>query len=170
MAALPPLQARRYHVEVITDQYMLAGVLEPFGSLMNYLNHPERKTFQFKEVTASALEAANVVRSFQADSLWLYRERIILLRPLETLSSDTIQLLPTKEKLRVLLPRFIVQATFHRGLDTAVGDMFDSISGHWAIATEAQIYAFQPSPAPLFHEARQLLINRAYIQAYIAVK
>jgi len=170
MSSLPPLQARHYNVEMVTAQYLLSGKLEPFGALMIYLNHPERVTFLVRDVTATALDAANVAHVFHTDELWVYRRDISLLHPRETLSPSTMQLLPAKEKVRLVLPRFVVQATVYRGTDTAVGDMFDALSGYWIMATETQIFPLQPVAAPVFREAHQLLINRAYVQSYQVLK
>jgi hypothetical protein len=164
------LQTRHYSVEILTEHYFFTAALEPPGMLQNYLNHPDRTTLTFKQVTASALDPGSKLATFQAEELWLRRDEIAALKFIDKLSSATMQLLPKKEKLRVFLPRFVVQAVFRCGVDTTVKDIFDSMTSYWAPATEALVYPLQPGAAQAFHEAELLLINRQHIRMYQPVK
>ena len=164
------LQTRHYQVEILTEHYFIAAALEPAGMLQNYLNHPDRITLVFKQVTATALDQGSKLATFQADELWLRRDEIAAVRFIEKLSPGTMQLLPRKEKLRVFLPRFIVQAVFRCGVDTGIGDIFDAMTSYWAPATDALVYPLLPCASPVFHEAASLLVNRRHVRFYQPVK
>ena len=164
------LQTRHYAVEILTEHYLISAALEPPGMLMNYLNHPDRTTLQFKQVTATALDPGGKLPTFQAEELWLRRDEMAALRFVDMVSPSTMPLLPRKEKLRVFLPRFLVQAVFRCGTDTAVGDIFDSMTSYWAPATEARVHPLLPCACPVFSEAAQLLVNRRQIRFYQPIK
>jgi len=164
------LQSRHYSVEILTEHYFFVAALEPPGMLQNYLNHPDRTTLTFKQVTATAFDQGSKLATFQSEELWLRRDEITALRFIDKLSSGTMQLLPKKEKLRVFLPRFVVQAIFRCGVDTSVKDIFDAMTSYWAPATDALVYPLLASAAPAFHEAEMLLVNRRHIRMYQPVK
>ncbi|HEY4581008.1 MAG TPA: hypothetical protein VIG89_08230, partial [Candidatus Acidoferrales bacterium] len=104
--SLPTLEVRHYRVELITDHYLLAGLLEPFGTLMTYLNNPERKTVHLKNVSISALDVTSTVNTFVLEELWMRREEIMMILLLDPVSPATVPLLPFREKLRVFTERF----------------------------------------------------------------
>jgi hypothetical protein len=164
------LQTRHYAVELLTEHYFFAAALEPLGMLVNYLNHPDRTTYQFKQVAASALDAGSKLPAFQADELWLRRDEIVAIRFVDGLSAGTLPLLPRKEKLRVFLTRFVVQAVFRCGTDTSVGDIFDAMTSYWAPATEVRVHPLAACACPVFAEAGLLLVNRRHIRFYQPIK
>jgi hypothetical protein len=163
-------ETKHYAIELLTEQVLIAGTLELPGMLLNYLNHPDRATLQFKQATATALDAGSKLAAWQSEVLWVRRDEILAIRFVEPVSQDTMQLLPRKEKLRVFLPRFVVQAVFRCGVDTSVGDLFDTMTSYWAPATDALVYASLPCAAPVFSSAQFLLINRRRLLAYQPVK
>jgi hypothetical protein len=164
------LSTRHYSVEVLTEHYLFSAALEPPGMLLNYLNHPDRTTFQFKQVTATALDSGSKLAAFPADELWLRRDEIVAIHFKAPLSAGTLPLLPRKEKLRVFLTRFVVQAVFRCGTDTIVGDIFDTMTSYWAPATEARVHPLLACVCPVFSEAALLLVNRRHIRFYQPIK
>jgi len=164
------LESRHYAVDLLTEQYVFSGALEPPGMLITYLNHPDRSTLQIKQVTASALDAGSKLAAWQADTLWVRRDEVLAMRFVDQISQNTMQLLPRKEKLRVFLPRFVVQALFRCGVDTSVGDLFDTLTSYWALATDALIYPPVPCAAPVFSTAPLLMVNRRRLLFYQQVK
>jgi hypothetical protein len=80
-----------------------------------------------------------------------------------------VQKLPSKEKLRLYLPRFMVQGTFTRGQDTRIGDMFEVMKGTWAAVNNAQIFPLTTMKTQIFRESPFLLLNKEQIQFYEAI-
>ena len=163
-------EIHHYAVEVLTEQYLFSATLEPPGMLLNYVNHPDRATLQLKQVTATALDAGSKLATLQTESLWVRRDEILVMRFMEQLSSDTMQLLARKEKLRVYLPRFVVQAVFRCGVDASLSDLFDTLTSYWAPATDALVYPLMPCATPVFSNAQLLLLNRRRLLFYQPVK
>jgi hypothetical protein len=164
------LQSQHFAVELLTEHYFFSGALEPLGMLQNYLNHPERVTLQFKQISGGALDAGSKLPTLQAEEIWMRRDEILAIRFLDPLSPATMQLLPRKEKLRVFLPRFIIQAVFRCGVDTNLADLFDTMNSYWAPATDAMVHPLLPCAAPVFSAATLLLINRRHLRFYQPVK
>lgn len=167
---LPALQPRHYRADILTQHYVFAGVIEPFGPLMTYLNDASRGIVVVKNVEAVALDAGNVMDTFRAEELMVTKEEVIAIRLADPVSTGTVQLLARREKLLVFTPRFIIQAFFHCGPDSRLGDMFEAMSGRWAPASDANVHPLLPARKPVFHTASLLLVNKQHIRFYEAVK
>jgi hypothetical protein len=168
--ALPKLQSKQYKVEIFTPQFLLSGILEPIGSLMPYLNNADRNNILMKQVSAAPIDPSTSLPTFTADELWVPRKELLALKFLDTISPDTMPLLVNKEKLRVFLPHLVVQATFSRGADTKIYEIFDVISGDWVAAADAQIYPLHPTKCQFGRDAQRMLIIKRHIQFYQPVK
>ncbi len=159
-------QQHHYQLEIFTPHHMLAGLIEPFGALMIYLNHPERRTIQLKNVTVTALDAMSTVNPFTTDELWIPRQEVTMIRLVDPVSPETMPLLPVKEKLRVFIPRLVVQALFSRGQDTKMADIFSAYTGEWVPGTDAHLHSLLNTKAPIAPAAPALLLSKHYIQFY----
>jgi hypothetical protein len=159
-------QQRHYQLEIFTPHHMLAGLVEPFGALMVYLNHPERRTIQLKNATVTALDAMSTVNPFTTDEVWIPRGEVTMIRMLDQVSPETMPLLPVKEKLRVFIPRLVVQAQFSRGQDTKMADIFHSYIGDWVPGTEAHIFSLLNTKSVIAPTAPAVLLSKRYVQFY----
>jgi len=168
--AIPQLKSKQYKVEVFTLQFLLSGILEPIGTLMPFLNNADRNNFLLKQVSATPIETSLSLPTFSADELWLPRKEIVALKFMDPVSSDTMPLLPNKEKIRIILPHIVVQATFSRGADTKIHEIFDAISGEWMTAADAQIYPLHPMKCQFGRDAQKMLIVKRHIQFYQPLK
>ena len=164
--SLPVIQLRHYRAELLTEWYLLTGEIEPFGPLGAYLNDANRVNVMLKNVLAAALDAGNVMDTFQAAELLVVRDEIVAIHLLDPVSGSTVQLLPRKEKLLVFAGRLVVQALFHCGPDTGPHDIFEATPGRWAACSEARVHPLLPFKRPIFGEAKLLLINKRHIQFY----
>ncbi len=163
------VQQRQYPVEIVSEHYLFAATLEPIGQMMTFLNDPERRTYQLKKVTATNLDPGGTLDRFQAEALYLRRDEMAAIRLLEPVTTQTVPLMPKADRLRVFLPRFVVQATFHRGLDSRLNDIFD-MHGVWTPATDAHIFHLQTPRHSIFQEAHTLLVNKRLIRFYQPVQ
>jgi hypothetical protein len=168
--ALPQLKSKQYKVDVFTSQFLLTATLEPVGTLMPYLNNADRINLLFKQVSVTPLETSLSLPTFTAEDLWVPRKEIIAMRFLDPISSDTMPLLPNKEKLRVFLPHIVVQATFSRGTDTKLNEIFEAITGDWMAAADAQIFPLHPIRSQIARDAPMMLLIKRHIQFYQPVK
>jgi len=167
--SLPQIQTRQYRIEAFTHDFMFSGIMEFLGSLMIFINSPDRRTILFKNVTVTALDTASTLNSYSVEELLIRQEELVMIRPLDELSPGTASLLPVKEKLRIFIPRFVVQAQASHGPDTKVGDMFDTVGGNWITTIEAHVHPLVPVKIPVFHKTPQLLLSRRHVRFYHAV-
>lgn len=168
--AMPQLQSKKYKVEIFTSQFLLSGTLEPIGSLMPYLNNADRNNILLKQVSTTPIDTTYNLPTFNAEELWIPRKELIAIRFLDAISQDTMPLLANKEKVRVFLPHLVVQATFSRGADTKIHEIFDVLSGDWVTAADAQIYPMHPMKCQFGHESQKMLIIKRHIQFYQHIK
>lgn len=168
--ALPQLKSKQYKVDVFTPQFLLSATLEPVGALIPYLNNADRYNLPFRQVSVTPIENTLSLPTFTAEELWVPRREIIAVRFMDPITSDTMPLLPHKEKLRVFLPHLVVQATFSRGTDTKLNEIFDAIPGEWMSAADAQIYPLHPTRCQITRDAQMMLIVKRHIQFYQPVK
>ncbi|MEJ5224287.1 MAG: hypothetical protein WHV44_07505 [Anaerolineales bacterium] len=159
-------QPRRYRIQAFLEHHLLWATIEPTGALIPYLNNAERKNILLQNVNAIAIDMQTNVDTFKADELWVYRDEIMAIRFFDPVSTTTVPLFPVKDKLRVFLPRLVVQGNFSRSPDTKIGDIFESTSGNWAAATDVRIHPLLPTKAQIAPEAPVLLISKQHIQFY----
>lgn len=164
--SLPGVESQQYQLEVLTEHYLMQCVAEPVGMLMTYLDSPDRANLQFKEITLTGLSPDSNVNSIKIKELWVQRSEIIAVCLSESDLQGTVQKLPAKEKLRIFLPRFVVQGTVTRGEDTRMGDMFDVMKGTWAAVFDTQVFPLTTLRAHPFREAPFLLVNKDRIRFY----
>lgn len=159
-------QPRRYRIQAFLEHHLLWATLEPVGALIPFLNNAERKNIMLQNVNAISLDMQTNVDTFKADELWVYREEIMAIRFFDPISTTTVPLFPVKEKMRVFLPRLVVQGFFSHSSDTKIGDIFESTSGNWAPATDVRIHPLLPTKAQIAPEAPILLVSKRHIQFY----
>ena len=167
--SLPQIQTRQYRVEAFTHDFMFSGILEFLGSLMIFINSPDRRTILLKKITVTALDPTSTLSPYPVEELLIRQEELVMIRPLDQLSPETASLLPVKEKLRIFVPRFVIQAQASHGPDTKLGDMFDTVGGNWIVTVEAHVHPVLPVKTPLFHKTPQLLLSRRHVRFYHAV-
>jgi hypothetical protein len=167
--SLPGVESKQYPLEILTEYYLMRCVAEPVGMLMTYLDAPDRFNILIKNITMISLGTDSRVNTIKTKELWVQRSEIIAIRVNEADLEGAVQKLPAQEKLRVFMPRFVVQGTVTRGEDTRLGDMFEVMKGTWAAMMNAQIFPHTEMKTEIFREAPFLLINKNRIRFYEAV-
>ena len=167
--ALPETKNKQYALEILTEYNLMQCVAEPVGLLMTYLDAPDRFNILLKNVTMTGLGTDSKVGTVEMKELWVQRSEMIAIRVEEADLEGAIQKLPAQEKLRIFMPRFVVQGTLTRGEDTRLGDMFEVMKGTWAAMFNAQVYPHTAMKAQVFRDARLLLLNKNRIRFYEAV-
>lgn len=168
--AIPQLKSKQYKVEMFTPQFFLSGILEPVGSLMPYLNNADRNNILMKQVSATPIDPAYSLPTFNAEEIWVPRKELLAIKFLDAISSDTMPLMTNKEKVRVFLPHIVIQATFSRGADTKIHEIFEVLSGDWVVASDAQIFPLHPMKCQFGRDAQRVLIIKRHIQFYQHIK
>lgn len=163
------LESKQYPLEILTEYYLIQCVAEPVGLLMTYLDAPDRFNILLKNVTMTGLGTDSKVGIVKMKELWVQRSEIIAIRVEEVDLEGTIQKLPAQEKLRIFMPRFVVQGILTRGEDTRLGDMFEVIKGTWAAMFNAQVYPHTEMKTQVFRDAPLLLLNKTQIHFYEAI-
>jgi len=167
--SLPQIQIKQYRVEAFTHDFMFSGILEPLGNFIIFINSPDRRTIVLKKVTVTPLDTTSTINAYPVEELLVRQEELVMIRPLEEFSPGTASLLPVKERLRIFIPRFVIQAQVSHGPDTRVGDMFDTVGGNWILAVDVHAHSLLPVKTPIFHKTPQVLLSRRYVRFYQAV-
>lgn len=167
--SLPQISSKQFQFEVLTEHFLMQCKVEPVGMLMTYLDSPDRSIFHFKDTTMTGLGTDSTVNSIKIKELWVQRKEIIAICLSEADLQGAVQKLPAHEKLRIFLPRFIIQGTLTHGQDTRLGDMFEVMKGTWAAVTNAQVFPLTSVKAYPFREAPFLLVNKDRIRFYEAI-
>jgi hypothetical protein len=168
--SLPGVESRQFPLEILNEYYLMRCGVEPVGMLMTYLDAPDRNNVLLKNVTLTGLGTDSKVDIIKIKELWVQRSEILAIRVNEADLEGAIQKLPAQEKLRVFMPRFVVQGTVTRGEDTRLGDMFEVMKGTWVAMSNAQIFPHTTMKAEVFRSAPLLLLNKNRIRFYEAVE
>jgi len=167
--SLPDVSTKQFQLEVLTESCMIQCVVEPIGMLMTYLDSPERSNFCLKDIVMTGLDTDSTVDSIKVKELWVKRDEIVAICLNEADLEGAAQKLPAHQKLRIHLPRFMIQGTLTHGQDTRVGDMFEVMKGTWAAVYNAQIFPLTVMKVQLMREAPFLLVNKDRIRFYEAI-
>ena len=167
--SLPEIESKQYPLEILTEYYLMQCVVEPVGMLMTYLDAPDRENILVKNVIMTGLGTDSKVGTVKMKELWVQRSEMIAIRVEEADLEGAVQKLPAQEKLRMFMPRFVVQGTLTRGEDTRLGDMFEVMKGTWAALTDAQIIPHTQMKTEVFRSAPFLMVNKNRIRFYEAV-
>jgi len=168
--SLPGIESKKYQLEMLTEYYLMQCTVEPIGMLMTYLDAPDRFNILIKNVTMIGLGTDSKVDTIKIKELWVQRYEIIAIRVNEEDLQGAVQKLPAEEKLRLFMPRFVVQGTLTRGEDTRLGDMFEVMKGTWAPMSNVQIFPHTEMKAQVFRESPFLLLNKDRIRFYEAIE
>lgn len=168
--SLPDIESKQYPLEILTEYYLMQCVVEPVGMLMTYLDAPDRTNILIKNVTVTSLGTDSKVGLIKVKELWVQRSELIAIRLNEAYLEGAVQKFPEQEKLRLFMPRFVVQGTITRGEDTRLGDMFEIMMGTWAAMSNAQIFPHTEMKVQVFHDAPFLLLNKDRIRFYEAIE
>jgi hypothetical protein len=168
--SLPELESKQYPLEILTEYYLMQCIVEPLGMLMTYLDSPDRLNVLLKNITMTGLGTDSMVASIKIKELWVQRSEIVVIRVNEADLQGAVQKLPAQEKLRLFMPRFVVQGIVTRGEDTRLGDMFEVMKGTWVAVANAQIFPHTAMKSQVFREAPLLLLNKNRIRFYEAVE
>jgi len=168
--SMPALKVRQFHVEVITEHYVLAGIIEPVGTLISFITSREKKNLHLIQVSASAIDPTSTLGLFNTDDMHVSRSEVIAIRFVDQLSANTVPLLPHRDKVRVFLPNFVVQGTIAHGADTPLSEVFEQGTSEWTPAVDAQIYPLIQTKARVGREPGTILITKHHVQFYHAVK
>ena len=164
--ALPEMEVKKYPLEILTENYLIQCVIEPVGMLMTYLDSPDRTNFLLKNIILNGLGSDSTVNAVKIKELWLQKSEIIAICLNEIDLQGAVQKLPAKEKLRIFMPRFVVQGTLTRGEDTRLGDMFEVMKSTWAAVSNVNVFPLTAMRAHPFRETPFLLINKDRINFY----
>lgn len=162
----PEFASKQYALEVLTEYYLLQCNVEPVGMLMTYLDSPDRNNFLFKEITMTGLATDSIVDCIKVKELWVQRSEVIAICLDEVSLQGAVQKLPAHEKLRIYMPRFMIQGALTHGQDTRLGDMFEVMKGTWAAVFNAHIFPLTAMRTHPPREAPFLLINKDRIRFY----
>lgn len=167
--ALPEIDSKQYPLEILTEHYLVQCTVEAVGMLLSYLDAPERVNILLKNVTMISLSTDSRVDSIKIKELWVQKNEIIAIRVNEADLGGAVQKLPAEEKLRIFMPRFVLQGTLTRGVDTRLGDMFEVMKSTWAGMSNAQVFPHTETKVQVFRTAPFLLLNKTRIRFYEAV-
>jgi hypothetical protein len=156
-------QAPRYPVQVLTTAFHIQGMIEPIGTIINYLNDANRQQIQFLDATVSPLTPGpmgKIVRSLlvvpQADIVAMYVD--------STEARSLVQLLKRIERCIAYMPSLVCRADFHLGADTRWQDMFGLMVGDLVAVTAATVFPLIALPGPFPQQADLLILNRLHVQ------
>jgi hypothetical protein len=167
--SLPQVTSKQFPLEVLTEHYSMQCMVEPVGMLMTYLDSPDRSNLRFKDITMTGLGTDSTMNCVKIKELWVQRSEIIAIYLSEAELEGTVQKLPAQEKLRIYLPRFMIQGTLTHGQDTRLGDMFEVMKGTWVAVNHARVFPLTTIKALPFREAPFLLVNKDRIRFYEAI-
>lgn len=159
----PQAQAPRYPVQVLTTAFHIQGMMEPIGTIINYLNDANRQHVQFLDATVSPL-APGPMGKIVHSQLVVPKTDIVAMYVDSAEAHSSIQLLKRIERYIAYMPSLVCRAEFHLGADTRWQDMFSLMAGDLFAVTAATVFPLIALPGPFPQQADLLILNRLHVQ------
>jgi hypothetical protein len=170
-AASSPTPGAGFHVRVLTDTFLLTGYVEEQNAFLGWLNNPNKRTVELKDVRGLPLAANSAVPAgFEEPEVVLPKECIVAIDMVDQAGQAAVQMSQRREPALIYTDRFAIEAHLHPTGDMPVQHIFN-IMGETSFfpTSDAEFHPLIPTrqfPEP---RAAVLIVNREKVEFYHAI-
>ncbi len=156
----------RYPVKMMTPSFLIHGLMEPVGPLLDYLNDVNRNSVPLYNATLYAL--GSKLGPSTRPMVVIKKQDICGLYVDDAKGRATVQLLKRVERVIVHVPNLICRGEIHVGTETRQQDIFDVLIGVFFGLTNVSVFPTVQLPADFPNQPELLLAHKDTVQAYYA--
>jgi hypothetical protein len=158
-----------FHIRTLTDSFLLSGYVEEQNAFLGWLNNPNKKTIELKDVRGLSLAAKSVVPTFNQREVVLPKECIVAIDMADQAGRASVQMSPRQEPAVIYTARFAIQAQLHPTGDMPLHHIFN-VMGETAFFPTSNAEFHPLIPTRQFPEPRSavLVVNREKVEFYHA--
>jgi hypothetical protein len=157
---------QRYHVQILGRKFQFDGEVEPLGQVLDFLNNESRSTFSLYDVKILPVMPSGPLTAITRSEITVSESELGLIFFLDADYRQQVPVLKSFDRVIAYTPHAVLRGNFHRGVETRLGDMFDTLQGAFFVMTEVSIFPTTGLPAPFPKQADLLIVNRFYVNLY----
>ena len=140
--------------------------MEPLGQVLDFLNNENRSTFPVYDVTIHPVGPSGPLAAITRPEITVSETELGFIFFLDSDYRQQVPVLRNSDRVIAYTPHAVLRGNFHRGAETRLGDMFDTLQGAFFAMTEVSIFFTTELAAPFPKQVDLLIINRFYVNLY----
>jgi len=157
---------QRHQVQILGRKFQFAGEMEPLGQVLDFLNNENRSTFPVYDVTIHPVGPSGPLAAITRPEITVSETELGFIFFLDSDYRQQVPVLRNSDRVIAYTPHAVLRGNFHRGAETRLGDMFDTLQGAFFAMTEVSIFFTTELAAPFPKQVDLLIINRFYVNLY----
>jgi hypothetical protein len=154
-------------VEVILDDYLVRGEMQPRGELLTFINDRNWDFVAFRNCELLPLAQDSRVSSINKNLLVVNKHHLCAISVLDEEQARNIRLHETDRSLICYINQFAFQGKIHVHSEAPDEDMLDERQEYYALS-EASIFPIRPVSTSPKQKAPLVIFKRGRIQLYHA--
>jgi hypothetical protein len=159
------IELSTYAIEVILDDYLVRGELQPRGEILTYINDRNWDFIAFRNCELLPLAKESRVGAINQDLLVINKKHLCAISILDKSQAESIRLQEGDRSLICYINQFAIQGIAHVHAEAPDEDMLDDMHDYYALS-EASIFPIRPVSVSPKQKVPLLIIRRGRIQAY----
>ena len=160
---LAPAQIPHYPVQVLTPAYLIQGILEPIGPIINYLNDVNRQYIPFLDATVNSLTPGPLGKVTRPQ-LIIPKTDLVAMYLDDANAQASVQHMKRVERYIAYLPSLVCRGEFHLGTDTRWQDILSLLVADFFGVTAVTAFPLVTLPGPFPQQADLLILNRTHVR------
>ena len=153
-------------VTVLMPGFQARCTLPVMGMVQTFLNDDQRSVLLLKDVTLHGLETGNPAASMELEDLYATKEQCLVIAFETLLPQDQTGLMPHEERMAVYTSHYVIQGSFHMGVDAGVGDLVDGFRTTYIGATDVEFFPLFRPQAAVLHTSPLVYVHRKSVRMF----
>jgi hypothetical protein len=156
---------KKYPVDILTGNYRVSGELRPLGNPTIYLNDASRTTLTVFDAMVVSLRPGIQLEPMAATALYVPKKEphVVILGKV---TLDEVKPPPKVATIVCLTDTYLIQASFHMGMDTKVVDVFSVLAGPFFFASNIRITSLYTDAVSVHAAAGLAYVHRDAVKAF----
>lgn len=162
---LGEIELSSFLVEVILDDYLVRGEIQPRGDLLTYINDRNWEFVAFRNCELIPISKDSRVSAINQDLVVINKHHLCAISVIDEEQVKEIRLHESDRSLICYINQFAFQGNVHVHAEAPDEDMLDERQEYYAL-TDASIFPIRPISASPKQKVPLLIFKRDRIQVY----
>lgn len=159
------IELETYSVELILDDFLVRGRIQPRGEVLIYLNDRNWDFLPVRHCELLPLNKENRVGTVSREFLVINKKHLFGLSFVEQNEVEKIRIPQSNRPLVCYINQFAIQGKVHVPADAPAEDLLDEMHDYYALS-EASIFPLQPLSVSPTLKVPLMMISRGRVQVY----
>ncbi len=162
------LKLERYDVQILGREFQYVGQLEPIGQALDFFNRGNRSTFPVYDVKLYPVAPGGPLSTVARPEVVVDSSELGLVYFSDAGYRQGVQRMRNTDCVIAYTPHAVLRGNFHRGVETRLRDLFDTMQGAFLVMTDVSVFPRVKLPSSFPQSADLLIVNRFFIRVFHA--